>query len=140
MLKIATLDHLVLRTAHLAKMVDFYTQVLGCTLERETDPALGLTQLRAGNALIDLVDVDSELGRLGGAPPTPSANNLDHFCLQLEPISEADLTQWLRQQGVEVGEFANRYGAEGFGPSLYIRDPDGNTVELKSRMVETGID
>ncbi len=33
--------------------------------------------------------------------------------------------------GVAVGELATRYGAEGSGPSLYIHDPDGNTVELK---------
>lgn len=132
MLKIRAIDHLVLRTAQLPRMIDFYTRVLGCTLERDAGAELGLMQLRAGTALIDLVSVDGELGRAGGGAPTATENNLDHFCLQLEPISTAELADWLRSEGVAVGEFQSRYGAEGFGLSLYIQDPDGNTVELRS--------
>jgi hypothetical protein len=41
------------------------------------------------------------------------------------------LTWELRQAGVAVEAMASRYGAEGFGPSLYIEDPDGIRVELK---------
>ncbi len=134
MLKIVALDHIVLRTAQLPQMIDFYTRVLGCTLERETEPSLGLTQLRAGNALIDLVTVDSELGRVGGGAPTATENNLDHFCLQLEPLAPEQLSAWLSGQGVAVSEFEQRYGAEGFGSSIYISDPDGNRVELRCRL------
>lgn len=133
MIKVAGIDHIVLRTSRLSEMLAFYSEVLGCKVERETDPELGLTQLRAGNALIDLVDIDSELGRAGGGAPGGSENNLDHFCLQLEPISEPALKTWLGEQGIDVGEFDTRYGAEGFGPSVYITDPEGNVVELRSR-------
>ena len=62
------LDHVVLRVRDVGRMVRFYGEVLGCAVEREL-AELGLVQLRAGNALIDLVDVAGELGRRGGAPP-----------------------------------------------------------------------
>ena len=132
MIRVRAIDHIVLRTAHLADMVDFYSRVLGCSLERTLPPEVGLYQLRAGSALIDIVDVDSELGRHGGGPPTAKHNNLDHFCLQIDSFEQHELLDWLSRQGIEAGEFEIRYGAQGFGPSVYIRDPDGNTVELKA--------
>ena len=131
MIKPAAIDHLVLRTNHYQPLIEFYCSVLGCVVEREV-AAIGLTQLRAGSALIDIVDVQSKLGRLGGPAPDPKGNNLDHFCLQLEPFDESELLAWLRERGVDVGEFEERYGAQGVGRSLYIKDIDGNTVELRS--------
>ncbi len=132
MIRVKSIDHIVLRTAHPAAMIDFYSRVLACPVERDLHEELGLYQLRAGDALIDIVAVDSELGRPGGGPPTATANNLDHFCLQIEPFDEQELLDWLSDQGIEAGEFETRYGAQGFGPSVYIKDPDGNTIELKA--------
>lgn len=134
MIKPVGIDHIVLRTDNLAAMIGFYTQVLGCTVERQLAPEVGLTQLRAGNALIDLVRVDSRLGKIGGGPPSASENNLDHFCLQIQAISENELIDYLKSQQVDLGDIDERYGAQGFGRSIYIRDPDGNTVELKAKM------
>ncbi len=131
--QIAGIDHIVLRTSRLEDMLRFYCDVLGCAVERETPAELGLTQLRAGAALIDLVTVDSELGRRGGEPPSPSGNNLDHFCLLLEPMPESALSEQLRAHGIDAHDFVERYGAEGFGRSVYIEDPEGNTVELRCR-------
>ena len=87
--------------------------------------------MRAGSALIDLVPVDSPLGRAGGAGPGEEARNMDHFALRIEPFDEAALGAHLRTHGIEPGEVAQRYGAEGNGPSMYLLDPDGNVVELK---------
>ncbi len=134
MFEIAGIDHIVLRTTQLTAMIHFYCDILGCSIERKTSEELGLTQLRVGYSLIDLVVVDSELGALGGGAPTLTENNLDHFCLQLKPISESDIKQHLMSHGVDVGDFSKRYGAQGFGPSLYVKDPEGNTVELKSQV------
>ena len=131
MIRVRLIDHIVLRTERVESMVRFYSKVLGCKAERTLPPETGLTQLRAGKSLIDIVAVDSQLGREGGGPPTAKDNNLDHFCLQIEPIKENDLRDWLKSQGIESGEFEARYGAEGFGPSVYINDPDGNVVELR---------
>lgn len=124
------IDHLVLRIVELDRMLRFYVDVLGCTLERRQD-ALGLVQLRAGHSLIDLVPVDGPLGRAGGAPPGPQGRNLDHFCLRVEPFDEAALRAHLAAHGVAAGAVERRYGAEGEGPSLYVADPEGNVVELK---------
>ncbi len=134
MFEIVGIDHIVLRTTRLAEMLHFYTVVLGCSIERETPAETGLTQLRAGDALIDLVLVDSHLGRLGGAAPGASGNNLDHFCLQIKPLAESEVTRFLASVGIDAGEFAERYGAQGWGNSIYIRDPEGNTVELKNQL------
>jgi len=135
MIKVRMIDHIVLRTENLEAMLHFYTRVLGCPVERRLPASVGLTQLRAGLSLIDLVDVDSELGRAGGPPPSGTEKNVDHFCLQIEPIGEQELRAWLESNGVEAGDFQVRYGAEAFGSSVYVRDPDGNIVELRLGLV-----
>lgn len=134
MIKVRAIDHIVLRTEQAEALVDFYSEVLGCEVERRLSDAFGLVQLRAGASLIDIVPVDSELGRLGGGAPDPERRNLDHFCLQIEDVAENELREWLETHGVEAGPFERRYGAEGFGRSVYVKDPDGNTVELKLQL------
>jgi glyoxylase I family protein len=134
MIEIAGLDHIVLRTSHMDEMLHFYGTVLGCPIERELSPEFGLVQLRAGTALIDLVAVDSELGRVGGGPPTQGDNNMDHFCLQVNALPEEDISRHLASHGIEAGPFERRYGAQGYGHSVYLRDPEGNTVELRNRI------
>jgi len=130
MFKIRQIDHIVLRVRDVDAMLRFYTDVLGCTLER-TQEDLGLYQLRAGQALIDLVTADGKLGRIAGAAPGPQGPNLDHFCLTVEPFDPEALSAWLASKGASPSEVARRYGAEGYGPSLYFSDPEGNLVELK---------
>jgi glyoxylase I family protein len=77
------------------------------------------------------VPVDSKLGRAGGAAPGRGGRNLDHFCLRLEPFDEAAIRAHLAAHGLHAGPLETRYGAEGNGPSIYLEDPEGNTVELK---------
>ena len=134
MIEIFGLDHIVLRTSHMEEMLHFYGTVLGCPVERELSPEFGLLQLRAGTALIDLVSVDSELGRAGGGPPTESDNNMDHFCLQVNSLPEEEIGHYLASHGIKAGPFERRYGAQGYGNSVYLRDPDGNIVELRNRI------
>jgi glyoxylase I family protein len=134
MIQIAGLDHIVLRTSQMEEMLHFYVTVLGCPVERELSPEFGLMQLRAGTALIDLVAVDSELGRAGGGPPTESGNNMDHFCLQVNALPEEEISRYLASHGIKAGPFERRYGAQGYGNSVYLRDPEGNIVELRNRM------
>jgi glyoxylase I family protein len=124
------LDHVVLRVRDVDAMQAFYCTVLGCKVERRQE-AIGLLQLRAGASLIDLVAVDGVLGRAGGAAPGGEGRNLDHFCLRIAPFDRDALTAHLQSQGVRLGEFGSRYGAEGEGPSQYLFDPEGNLVELK---------
>ncbi len=124
------IDHVVLRVADADRAMEFYCTVLGCVKERTVED-IGLYQLRAGACLIDIVPIDSELGRLGGAGPSAEGRNMDHFCLNIEPFDEAAIRAHLASHGIDPGELKTRYGAMGDGPSFYIADPDGNTVELK---------
>lgn len=130
MFRIREIDHLVLRVVSLEKMLRFYCEVLGCSVERRQDE-IGLVQLRAGNSLIDLVPVDGKLGRAGGGVPDPQGRNLDHFCVRVEPFDAAAISAHLRRHGASAGEVETRNGAQGEGPSIYVADPEGNTVELK---------
>lgn len=130
MFSILGIDHLVLRTADVARMLRFYVDVLGCTVERE-QPAFGLTQLRAGSGLIDLVSLDGPLGQAGGAAPGTEGRNLDHFCLRIDTFDIASIKSHLNIHRIDFSAVEQRYGAEGRGPSIYVKDPDGNTVELK---------
>ena len=130
MFTIRAIDHIVLRVVDLERMLAFYRDALGCTVERRQD-AIGLVQLRAGASLIDLVPVEGVLGRAGGAAPGREGRNLEHFCLRIEPFDEAAIRAQLAAHGVDAGPVESRYGADGTGPSLYLDDPEGNTIELK---------
>jgi catechol 2,3-dioxygenase-like lactoylglutathione lyase family enzyme len=130
MIHIRDIDHIVLRVVNLDAMMKFYIDVLGCAVERRQDE-IGLVQLRAGHSLVDLLPVDGKLGLAGGAPPGKEARNVDHFCFRIEPFDADAIHHHLAAHGVEAGKVESRYGAEGEGPSIYLNDPEGNTVELK---------
>jgi glyoxylase I family protein len=122
-LKIREIDHVVLRCRDQARMIDFYTRVLGLIEERRLE-AIGLIQLRAGASLIDLVPATD--------PRIESGLNVDHFCLGVDIADMNEAVGYLRANAIEIiGEPATRYGARGMGLSIYIRDPEGNMVELK---------
>lgn len=123
------LDHVVLRVKDLTASLGFYRDALGFPIERQLD--LGLVQLRAGASLIDLVPVSSPLGKLGGPAAGTSGFNMDHFALELEHFDAVAIFAHLDAHGIAHGSVDQRYGAKGTGPSIYIKDPDGNTVELK---------
>ena len=129
-IEIRALDHIVLRVAEFERSLRFYCDALGCVEERRLDE-LGLIQLRAGGSLIDLVEVEGPLGRLGGPAAAAQGRNVDHFAVALARFDEPAIRAHLEACGVEPGDVVERYGAHGMGPSMYIRDPDGNVVELK---------
>lgn len=115
------IDHVVLRVRDLEASIDFYRRILGASIERQLQTPR-IVQLRIGESLLDLVP-----GRKGRA----STANMDHFALQVAPLDPAALTRKLARFGIEPGEVKDRYGAQGYGPSVYFFDPDGNQVELK---------
>ncbi len=133
-IQVREIDHVVLRVRDLERSLRFYVDVLGCREERRVD-RLGLIQLRAGASLIDLVPVDQPLGRAGGAAPGKEGRNVDHVALRLIEFDPDRVRAHLESHGVEAGEIGVRYGAEGYGPSLYVRDPDENVIELRGEPV-----
>jgi len=130
MISIREIDHVVLRVHDMDAMRRFYCEVLGAT-HIAWRPELGMSHLKAGASMIDLVAVDGPLGRPGGAAPGKEGRNMDHLCLRIEPFDQEAIAAHLRRHGVAIGEIRRRYGAEGNGISIYVADPEGNTVELK---------
>jgi catechol 2,3-dioxygenase-like lactoylglutathione lyase family enzyme len=124
------LDHIVLRVSDIDRMRAFYREVLGCSDERE-QAEIGLFQLRAGQSLIDLVTIDGKLGATGGAAAGIQGRNVDHFALAIAPFDETSIRAQLANHDVTIEQAGTRYGAEGEGPSVYFRDPEGNLIELK---------
>ena len=129
-ISIERLDHVVLRSSDLERSLRFYCDVLGCSEVRRIE-ALGLVQLRCGESMLDLVDIAAPLGQAGGAAPGKGGRNVDHFAVAVAEFDEARIRAHLEHHGVEPSEVSERYGAAGMGPSMYIRDPDDNVVELK---------
>src|SRR3954466_13715551 len=123
-------DHIVLRVRDKDAMLGFYVGVLGLAVDWDR-PELGLTHVRAGPQMIDLVTLDGPLGKMGGPAPGAEARNLDHFALQVRPFDEAAIREHLAAHDVQIVSEGERYGADGDGFSLYVSDPDGNVVELK---------
>ncbi len=126
-----TLDHIVLRVADLSKSLAFYCEGLGASLEKVQDD-IGLWQLRVGTSLIDLVPLAGTLGARGGRGPGQEGRNLDHFALSIAPFDRDKIHAHLTRHGIAIVEEGARYGANGVGPAIYLRDPDGNIVELKA--------
>jgi len=132
--QVLALDHLVLRVRDMDVAISFYADTLACTLEWRRDD-LGLSHLRAGRALIDLVLIGGPLVGPDGATRDTvdgAARNLDHLCLRVDPFDASAIAGWLAARGLPPTDPPrSRFGAEGHGLSIYLRDPDGNTVELK---------
>ena len=130
MLKIREIDHVVLRVRDIDAMRRFYCEVLGAA-HVAWRPEFGMSHLRIGASMLDLITVDGPLGRRGGAAAGGEGRNMDHFCLRVEPFDEQAIVAHLKRHGVPVGEIRPRFGAQGNGISIYLTDPEGNTVELK---------
>ncbi len=121
-MKISGIDHVVVKVASLDRSIAFYCDVLGCTLEWRRDD-LALAHLRVGHSFVDL---------LAGQPlPSGPDRNMDHLCLTVTEFDLETVRDHLVACNVEVGTAGERFGAAGWGQSLYITDPDGNGLELR---------
>ena len=129
--RLGGVDHVVVRAKNIDAMLGFYRDVLGCPVAKHNEP-LGLWHLDAGGSMIDLVDMTGKLGAAGGPPPGPG-RNVDHIAIKVEPFDAEAIRAYFTASGVEPDQAAVRFGADGDGPSIYMRDPEGNGVELKGR-------
>lgn len=122
------IDHVLLLVEGMERALAFYQNVLGCSLESRL-PQFAMAELRAGASMLALVDVAAPEGRWA-QPAAHGGRNMDHLCLALGPHRESALRRHLERCGVEIFE-EGRHGHPG-SLSLYVRDPCGNVIELKS--------
>ena len=118
--KVTGFDHIVLRCADVEASLAFYCNELGLEPER-------VEEWRRGEVLFPSVRIDpATLIDLFGAER--DGRNVDHFCLVIEPTDldalAARFPGAVRADGL--------FGARGFASSVYLEDPDGNTIELRS--------
>lgn len=128
--KVQHIDHVVLRVEDMERSLEFYIEVLGCSIKKRNEQ-YEMIHLAAGSSMIDLVDIHGPLGAIGGGAPRKERRNVDHFCLRVEPFDEEAILTHLQGHGVAAENAVTRYGAQGVGPSIYCFDPDGNQIELK---------
>ena len=129
--RLGGVDHVVVRAKDIDAMLGFYRDLLGCRVAKHNEP-LGLWHLDAGGSMIGLVDMNGKRGAAGGPPPGPG-RNVDHIAIKVEPFDAEAIRAYFTASGVEPDQAAVRFGADGDGPSIYMRDPEGNGVELKGR-------
>jgi catechol 2,3-dioxygenase-like lactoylglutathione lyase family enzyme len=123
--KVTTLDHLVLTVQDLESTVDFYTRVLGMTVSVFGE---GRLALKFGTQKINLHELGKEL--------QPNARRAQAGSADLCFLSDEPLDSWVdhfEEEGVDVvGGPIRQTGALGPMDSIYCRDPDGNLVEIAS--------
>lgn len=155
--EIKRIDHIVIRCRGFPEMFDFYHRVLGCTLDEPEGDHLNrfggaLTHLRAGESYIDLLSYDDghltgdgvaavQRMHAGGVGTKRSLDDLalsaeestlDHLCLRVRGFEMQSMIAYLESEGAQIVTSGDRrLGADGVGPSVYVRDPEGNVVELK---------
>ena len=119
---VAGLDHIVLNVADVERALAFYCDELG--LE-----GLRVDEWRRGEVLFPSARVDATtLIDFLGIERT--GENAKHFALVVEGTDLAAVASSGRFVVVDGPD--QRFGARGNGTALYVRDPDGNTVELRS--------
>ncbi|WFB10366.1 VOC family protein [Streptomyces sp. LX-29] len=123
-MRVIAFDHLVLNVADIERSLAFYTGPLGLEPVR-------VEEWRAGEVPFPSVRVSPStiIDLITPGTDAPRGSNVDHICLAVEPLD------W--QEVVASGVFTvvdgpgKRFGARGTAESLYVTDPDGNTVELR---------
>jgi catechol 2,3-dioxygenase-like lactoylglutathione lyase family enzyme len=120
-------DHIALVTKKLEAMKKFYVEGLELILEHEGKAKAGynVVTLRAGESLIDLFEASP-------TNPAPAANlSAGHFCLSATGTSIYDVIATFKRKGLDPSQAEVNSGAKGKGLSIWVRDPDGNKIEIK---------
>ncbi len=117
-----------MRVTNIEKSIHFYRDILGCPEKRISN---GLYQYQAGASMIDLVPIKEALSQNSDYRPTETCRNVAPFALTLAEFDEEAIVTYLEANDIKVERSGRRFGAQGYGPSVYFKDPDGNFIELK---------
>jgi glyoxylase I family protein len=135
-IKIESLDHVVLSVESIEKMLPFYCNVLGMELTQQNSDGK-FAQLRAGTAIVDMLKCRGTPSDDPDSSARKNERNMDHFALRLESFVEDDLRKHLKQFGIDAGKLWRNEGLNGHC-SFYIQDPEFNSVELKGWPLANG--
>jgi catechol 2,3-dioxygenase-like lactoylglutathione lyase family enzyme len=129
--KITGMDHIVLNVSDIDRSLAFYVDVLGLAPERIDEfrkGEVGFPSVRLNEAtIIDLFPLREPIAN-GGV-----SRNLNHFCLVADETDfEALLAHLERHDVTVITQPVSRWGARGRATSIYVLDPDGNEVEIRS--------
>ena len=139
--KVIGFDHLVINTRNVDRAIEFYRDVLGLEILREEEYRAG----KVGFVSVRITD-ETIIDVRPHASDEPFVKNVDHICVRLAPTDLNRVIEELQARGFETqNEINTRWGAQGYGESLYISDPEGQTIELKcnfqgSKLRELGWD
>ena len=129
-IEIVEIDHIVIRCKDVERQMKFYVDVLGLEPYR-------VDEYRAGKVFFPSVRVSAGtiidlFPRPNEEPVGDGPRNLDHYCLTIAPTDLSEVAARLKEQDIIVeGEAKKRSGARGDGYSIYVRDFEGNRVELR---------
>ena len=118
-MKVVGFDHVVVNTLNTEALLAFYCDELGLEPVR-------VDEWRKGEVLFPSVRVTPET-LIDLFPAERSGENMNHFCLVIEPTELDALAA--RFPGARRAD--GLFGAQGYASSLYVQDPDGNTIELR---------
>jgi catechol 2,3-dioxygenase-like lactoylglutathione lyase family enzyme len=125
--RVVALDHIVLAVADVERSLSWYREVVGLEPVR-------VDEWRAGKAPFPSVRIDATtiIDLVSANGPLAGSGNLDHFCVVCEVTGAAELVAWAAASGLQIIEGPDeRFGARGIATSIYVKDPDGNTVEFR---------
>jgi catechol 2,3-dioxygenase-like lactoylglutathione lyase family enzyme len=122
-------DHLSLTCRRAKATQRFYESVLGFRVSARM-PQWGMTEISAGAATIVLVDAESSRGSWAKSA-RGEGENVHHFCLRLKEFDKARLRARLARHRVAIEEEQSETTSEGVEHAFYVRDPEGNLVELR---------
>lgn len=126
-------DHIVLNVVDIEKMLDFYLNVLQLPGERLEEYAAGQVPFPSVRLSKDSI-IDLFPKKLWGktSPDQVCRPNLNHFCITTDETSVQALQSRLVEKGVAINEGpVKRWGAHGTGISIYLQDPEKNTIEIR---------
>jgi extradiol dioxygenase family protein len=126
------LDHIVLHATDVEKTINFYHQLLNVPVEnwqRFVDGEVKFPSLRISDTfIIDFFPPSMWKNN----PLTPQGINLNHYCMAFEPDQWQTMVDYIAEQNIEILQGPETFwGARGNGTSVFIKDPDGNKVELR---------
>lgn len=128
-LHVRELDHVVLNVSDVERSLGFYCDTLGLKHERLAEFRQGVVKFPSVRLTADtIIDLFPPAMHVNATP----GENVNHIALDIDNTAQ-EIADFLSEHRIEViDEASNNFGARGTARSFYVRDPDGNMIELRT--------